>query len=321
VAAFIDRKLPHPLQTFAALYGTWLEQLRAAPARKTAAAKTRRWVKLLVLDVALLSALVIGTAVSLETIAESASTTLGVSERLARGLVVLGAAAIAVPFLTGIIRITHRLGLALAQVALPAATPGKLDLAETPRRALVVTLQLAVMVLVGLPMAALTQPFLPGWAAGLSLGLLLVVLGFVLWRRATNLQGHVKAGAEMIVEALVTRAGRRPAAPDEEALDQIKQLMPGLGELVPVRLDGRSAAVGKTLAQLHLRGITGASVLAIARGDQGVIVPMAGEVLHAGDVLALAGTRDALAAATEVLTRPAPRGEQDHGAAPGSVVT
>jgi CPA2 family monovalent cation:H+ antiporter-2 len=82
--------------------------------------------------------------------------------------------------------------------------------------------------------------------------------------------------------------------------------MPGLGELVPVRLDDRSAAVGKTLAQLNLRGITGASVLAIARGDQGVIAPVADEVLHAGDVLALAGTHDALAAAREVLKSPAP---------------
>jgi CPA2 family monovalent cation:H+ antiporter-2 len=154
-------------------------------------------------------------------------------------------------------------------------------------------------------MLAVTQPFLPGWAAGLSLGLVLVVLGSVLWRRATNLQGHVKAGAEMIVDALVTQAGKPPAAPDEEALEQIQQLMPGLGELVPVRLDGRSASVGKTLAQLNLRGVTGASVLAIARGDQGVIVPVAGEVLHAGDVLALAGTHDAVAAAPQLHTRPA----------------
>jgi monovalent cation:H+ antiporter-2, CPA2 family len=310
VASFIDRKLPHPLQTFAALYGTWLEQLRAAPARKTTAARTRRWVKLLVLDVAILSALVIGTAMSLEAIAEYASTTLGMSDRLARGLAVAAAAAIAVPFLIGIVRITQRLGLVLAKIALPAAANGKVDLAAAPRRALVVTLQLTVIFLVGLPMLAVTQPFVQGWAAGLSLGLLLVVLGSVLWRRATNLQGHVKAGAQMIVEALVTQAEKRPAPPDEDALAQIRHLMPGLGELVPVRLDDRSAAVGKTLAQLNLRGITGASVLAIARGDQGVIIPVAGEVLHPGDVLALAGTHDALAAATELLERPAPGAER-----------
>jgi CPA2 family monovalent cation:H+ antiporter-2 len=113
----------------------------------------------------------------------------------------------------------------------------------------------------------------------------------------------------MIVEALATQAGKRPDIPDEEALAQVKQLMLGLGEVAPVRLDEGSAAVGKTLAQINLRGITGASVLAIARGDRGVIVAIAGEVLRAGDVLALAGTRDALSAATEVLKSPAAPGE------------
>jgi CPA2 family monovalent cation:H+ antiporter-2 len=49
-------------------------------------------------------------------------------------------------------------------------------------------------------------------------------------------------------------------------------------------------------------------VLAIARGEAGVIVPVAGEVLRAGDVLALAGTHDAVAAASELLRRP--RGPQ-----------
>jgi CPA2 family monovalent cation:H+ antiporter-2 len=321
VATFIDRKLPRPLQTFAALYGTWLEQLRATPDHKTAATTAKRRVKLLFLDVAILIALVIGTAVSLEAIAEFASAKLGVSERLARGLVLLGSAALAMPLLVGIVRITRGLGLALAQLALPAAAKGNVDLAVAPRRALVVTLQLAVILLVGLPMLALTQPFLPGSAAPLGLGLLLVVLGFVFWRSATNLQGHVKAGAEMIVEALVTQAQKRSISPDEEALERIKHLMPGLGVPVPVRLDEASVAVGKTLAQLNLRGITGASVLAIARGEGGVIVPMASEVLRSGDVLALAGTRDAIAAATDLLKDPAPGGEQEPATpAPGPVV-
>jgi CPA2 family monovalent cation:H+ antiporter-2 len=133
------------------------------------------------------------------------------------------------------------------------------------------------------------------------LGGLLFVLGIVFWRSATNLQGHVKAGAEMIVEALVAQSQQRTKTPDEEALDQIKHLMPGLGEPVPLHLDENAVAVGKTLAELNLRGLTGASVLAIARGEEGVIVPTAKEVLRAGDVLALAGTREAITAAVDVL--------------------
>jgi CPA2 family monovalent cation:H+ antiporter-2 len=254
-----------------------------------------------VLDIVILIALVIGAATSIESIAALASLKLGLSSAVARVLVVLAAFALAMPLLFGIVRITRSLGLSLAQAALPAAADGKLDLAAAPRRALVVTMQLAIALIVGLPILALTQPFLPGWAAPVTLGALLVVLGFVFWQTATNLQGHVKAGAGMIVEALLEQARKRTTTVDEDALEQIRHLMPGLGEPVPLRLGENSVAVGKTLAQLNLRGLTGASVLAIARGDAGVIVPMASEVLRAGDVLALAGTRDAITAAVDVL--------------------
>jgi CPA2 family monovalent cation:H+ antiporter-2 len=303
VATFIERKLPRPLQTFAALYGTWLEQLRAGPARKTAAAIAKRLALRLALDVALLAGLAIGTALALETMVELATSRIGVSERLARALVLIGALALATPLLIGVVRLTRGLGFALAQAALPAAARDKADLAAAPRRALVVTLQLAVALLVGLPLLGLLQAFLPGWVAAAILGLLLVGLGLAFWRSAANLEGHVKAGAAVIVEALVARARGPHAATEEDALAPIEHVLPGLGAPVAVRLEPASAAVGRTLAHLHLRGVTGASVLAIARGEEGVIVPTADETLRAGDVLALAGTRDAITAATELLRR------------------
>jgi CPA2 family monovalent cation:H+ antiporter-2 len=60
--------------------------------------------------------------------------------------------------------------------------------------------------------------------------------------------------------------------------------------------------VGRTLANLNLRGATGATVLAIARGGEGVLVPTGQEELRADDVLALAGTHEAVAAAKELLS-------------------
>jgi CPA2 family monovalent cation:H+ antiporter-2 len=74
-------------------------------------------------------------------------------------------------------------------------------------------------------------------------------------------------------------------------------MLPGLGQLVAVPLAAGSAAVGQTLAQLNLRGRTGATVLAITRPDGAVLAPGAQEQLRAGDVLALAGTGEAIAAA------------------------
>jgi CPA2 family monovalent cation:H+ antiporter-2 len=43
-------------------------------------------------------------------------------------------------------------------------------------------------------------------------------------------------------------------------------------------------------------------VLAIRRGDQGVLVPTGRELLQAGDVLALAGTHESVEAARALLS-------------------
>jgi CPA2 family monovalent cation:H+ antiporter-2 len=83
----------------------------------------------------------------------------------------------------------------------------------------------------------------------------------------------------------------------EDTLEEVHRLLPGLGTLSAVRLEPGSAAVGRTLSELNLRGRTGATVLAVTRRDGGVLVPAATERLREGDVLALAGTREAIAAA------------------------
>jgi K+:H+ antiporter len=302
VAAWLDRKLPKPLQTYAALYGSWVEELRSAPRGNTAMAKIRRLLRLLVLDGAALAGVIVGTSAAMKTVVAVAQDTLGISEALARPLVIVAAIALAAPLFVGVIRVGRRLGLAVARVALPAHKGRRVDLAIAPRRALVVTLQLASVMLVGAPLLALTQPFLPSVPGAAVLALSLAVLGVTFWRSATNLQGHVRAGAQVIVEALAAQSRGRGSQGEAQTLEQVHELLPGLGALFAVRLDSGSAAVGKTLADLNLRGLTGATVLAITRGEQGVIIPSATEVLRAGDVLALAGTHEAVEAAKNLLT-------------------
>ena len=82
----------------------------------------------------------------------------------------------------------------------------------------------------------------------------------------------------------------------------VGRVLPGLGSPVRFALPGNSPAIGQTLASLNLRGTTGATVLAIARGGQGVLVPTGHEQLQVDDVLALAGTQEAVEAARALLT-------------------
>ena len=55
-------------------------------------------------------------------------------------------------------------------------------------------------------------------------------------------------------------------------------------------------------ADLIDRGVTGATVLAILRAGEQVLVPSGRARVHSGDVLAVAGSAESVAAARELLT-------------------
>ncbi|MBZ4331534.1 cation:proton antiporter [Corallococcus interemptor] len=303
IANWVDRKLPAPLQTFASLYGSWVENLRTSPRQKTVGARVRRMGLLMLLDAAFITIIVIGTSVLLPQVTEFIDERMGWGKTLTPWIVIGLSTALALPFCVGIVRMGRRLGVVLAEGALPAAANGKVDLAAAPRRVLVVALQLASVFMVGVPVLAITQPFLPGVPGAVILLVSLGVMGFAFWKSATNLQGHMRAGAQVIVEALAAQSHAKgdEDEPSPDVLHGVRQMLPGIGEPESVALGESSAAVGRTLAELNLRGMTGATVLAIRRGDAGVLVPTAQEVLRAGDILALAGTHEAIDAAKDVL--------------------
>jgi CPA2 family monovalent cation:H+ antiporter-2 len=166
----------------------------------------------------------------------------------------------------------------------------------------VVTLQLAIVLVIGVPLIAITQPFVPPFRGAAVLLLVLLLLAFAFWRGATNLQGHTRAAAEALAEALArqTRVGRESTG--GHALDEANRILAGMGSPVPVEVQPGTLVEGRTLAEIKLRGLTGATVLAIRRGDESVLVPSGHERLQAGDILAIAGTHDAVEAAKELLS-------------------
>jgi CPA2 family monovalent cation:H+ antiporter-2 len=299
-AAWLDRKLPRRLQTFAALYGSWIEKLRGADRGARSLGKSvRRLAGLLALDALLLGALSVALSQRGNALAAWLARSSGVSDPLARALVFGAGLALAAPLALGIVRVSRRIGAALARIALPDARQGQLDLSAVPRRALVVTLQLAAVMLVGVPLLALVAPFVPSGAAPGVLLAALAALAVSFWRTAADLQGHVSAGASAIVELLAAQARAvRTRTPTPAAL---RELALGLGDPEAVRIAAGSAACGATLSSLDLRGLTGATVLAITRGERAIVFPGAQERLEAGDLVALAGAREAVNAARALL--------------------
>jgi monovalent cation:H+ antiporter-2, CPA2 family len=295
-AATVDRRLPHAVQTYAALYGSWVQALGEARRRPTEWSRIRRLARFLFLDVVIIAGIVIATSLGQ---ARVSGVVLPGRPTLARALVTAAAIGLALPFFVGALRVARRLGLLLAEGAFPRAADG-VDLADAPRRALRATLELAILFAAGAPLVALTQPFLPAqfpFGAALIVGVALLALPF--WRSATNLQGHVRAGAQLVLEALVAQS--RSHQPGPSKLEELRSMMPGMGEPTAFTVAAGASCIGRSLKQLNLRGLTGATVLAIERGNGDVVVPSADETLREHDVLVLTGTHEAVHAACELL--------------------
>jgi CPA2 family monovalent cation:H+ antiporter-2 len=277
-ATWVGGHLPRAAATFVSFYEAWIARLSAHGRARSAGRRIRQRAVWLVVDAAILVAIVIGAA----TVAEPIATV----------------AAIAVGALFGFGAIRHAIGLArlLAAEIIPDGARG-LDLGSSPRRALVVTLELAIALAVGLPVAIVVQPFVPG--GGLVVVALVIALALVAHRSVIDFDRHVRAGSELIVEVLA-RQGRDPARPPP-VLAEVEAILPGFEGLAAIALTAASPAVGRSLAELDLRARTGASVLAVTRGGVGLASPSPHDLLRAGDVLALAGSADALAAARALL--------------------
>ena len=296
VARLIDHLLPQRIKTFATVYASWVESLRKETSPGSAGAKIRRLIRVMVLESVLLIMLTIGSSVSLAPIRQ------WVTERTGLPPVPIALIATALvlfflfPVVLSIVGSARQLGSALALAAFPVGKGG-LDYGREPRQALRLTAEIGIVLLVGTPIVVMTLPFIPSFIGPLTLFALVVLFGVAFWRSVGNLEGHYLATGGLITEALLRqRTGNEPTA-----IERVRDLMPGIGVLTPITLGDESHVLGKSLAELDLRGRTGATIVALCRGDQRIEFPSGGHQLEAGDLVALTGSASAISAATKLL--------------------
>lgn len=298
-ASWVERHLPLPLQTYAALYGSWVDRLKAS--KPGGGARSAFWEqgRTLFLEVLLLAALLAGLGLYREPLAAGVASLTALPDGAAHWVLGLGALFLATPFALGIARLTKAVALGLSEHAFPRAPEEQVDIDAAPRRALAVTLRTVILAAAGLPVLAAAQTLMPGVAGG-ALFIGAVGMGaWALWKGAENLHGHVRAGSQMIVEALAV--DQRAGHADPHALDVIRPYIGGLGEPQLCPLQAGQPGAGRSLQELDLSGLSGAAVLAIVRGEHGTVNPTPQERLRPGDVVVLAGTAEAVAAAKLLL--------------------
>jgi CPA2 family monovalent cation:H+ antiporter-2 len=317
VASFVDHSLPESVARFLSFYESWIGRLRKVERPDTFWRRVRAPIITSFVDAALLVAVVIGaTSARPRVVAQLRS--YGIGESVALAGLITAAFALGALFAYGIARHAMRLARLLAAEVIPLLQPER-DLGLAPRRALELTLELVALLLFGLPVAAITQPFVPG--GGLAVLAVLALMAVLARRSLSELDQHVRAGAELIVEVLA-RQGREEAG--TPALGEVNALLPGLNAIAIVLARG-SPAIGRSLAELDLRAKSGASVLAIRRDGRGAVNASPQESLREGDVLALTGSEEALESAREILlgilagTAGAPRSADSPGSASHSM--
>ncbi len=283
LAAAIAAGLPGRLATFVSFYESWIGRLGATD---TAWRRVRGPVAVLVVDTAVVIAVAIGGAV----VAARADLPDPLRGRTGAAVIALATILVAAPFALGVVRRLTRIARALAELVIP---PGAaVDLGRAPRHALAIVLELALAGAVITVVIAAIQPFVGGGAIALAVAFAVPLA--LAYRAIVDFDQHVRAGSELVLELLRQPTSTPPLAALEGAL-------PGFGDTRTVRLPDGAPAVGRSLADLDLRARTGATVLAIARADGGFASPEPHEALRAGDVLALTGGDDAIAAAQHAL--------------------
>lgn len=302
VAKYVDRKLPKSLQTFVTLYGSWISGLRQNKNNEQSKAKPGRYILLILLDLSFLILILLGSSFSFRRIVDFGHAKMNIPFIWMEGLCIFTACLLMLPFLLGILRCSRGFAQVLAFNVLPQKIDEDektLDLADTPRKAFVVTVQLSILCVCGLLLLVLSKSFLPLPYSLTAFGVTLVILGILFWRNVENLQGHVTAGAQAVLEMLSSQS--YPDKPFDQLSEKISKAMPGLGTVTYLKLLPEHQAVGKTLAEMNLRGMTGTSVIALQRNGEGITKPSAYEKLLAGDVLVMTGSTSSISAAREML--------------------
>jgi CPA2 family monovalent cation:H+ antiporter-2 len=118
----------------------------------------------------------------------------------------------------------------------------------------------------------------------------------------------------MIVAALAPHLMQDESDELTRTMEHVALMLPGLGDPEVVRIAVNSPAINKSLAELNIRGLTGATVLCITRNAAEaaaedalqVGVPSGKQRLYVGDIIALAGSHESIRAARVLLVPPDP---------------
>ena len=213
---------------------------------------------------------------------------------VASGVLVVGWVVLAGPFLISLVRNTASLARLVSRSVVTSAEAAIRPAVPLLQGTYRVFIWLVVLLAVGIPLCAVLRPATGSTPAVVLVAGTLVAVAFSIWRGRGDVEQGFRSQAERVANLLA-----RQAASDSHVGRENPSPIPGFDLVFAVAIPPDSPVVGKTLIELHLRALTGATVVAIHRSSQNVLLPTGREALLAGDVLGIAGTEEAIRKAND----------------------
>jgi CPA2 family monovalent cation:H+ antiporter-2 len=288
MVGWIERTVPRPLMQALFVYTSWIGSFgKQAPRPLVLLVRRMGWQLLINL------LLTLGVFLLGRWIAGWSDSYLPVSIRapeVHESLVWLGVMVITSPIYLASARKIQAMSMIIAEICVPMATSGQQGSAvRTVIGQVFVLVSFVVMTFI----TVLLSTSILGSTESLLPLLLIATVAALLFR---PILVRIYSRAEIALHETLVELPR--------LRQEITKVMPDLlheAELDTVEIPKGSKMIGRTLRDIPLRQQTGASIVAIERGDQRLINPGPDEILHAGDRVLLLGQTDQLPAACDLL--------------------
>lgn len=276
IANAIERLLPGRMLRLLSIYETWLDDLRTPPGEQ--AVKERRFLPLLLLDLGFMLAIILAWRTWEKELGSFLARSLHLRSWDEN---ILSTIALVVALVVPLVPLT----LGARQIATHLADKVFGSERHQGHALLRAVLVLLAMACVGLPLSLLLGPILGVRFVWPALVVALIVPGYFAWKSATRWDYELTSSGLLVLQTISEQG-----LPEEN--EDHPPRMSGLAHLRRVLLESTSFAVGKTLTQLQLRSLTGASVVGISNTESSFLAPSGDRTLLPGDTLLVAGTTD-----------------------------
>jgi hypothetical protein len=282
----VERILPGRARRLLSIYESWFERLRTRSGGKSSG--TVLILRAVVVDVLLAAAIIFAFRIWQSEIELTLIRRFHLGPQLVTTVASLVLGLALLPVLVLLTATAYKLSRKLTQLVLPKNN-------SSARAFLQAALVFVIVVSVGLVAAGLLAPVVGAVYAWVTFSFTLLAALAILWQRAGALDHEITSGSELLMQAIAEQS-----MPEEERHTEQPSVLPQ--NLREFTLHDGHFALGRSLSDLKLRSMTGASVLAVRAAQGSAQSPTGTEILSVGETLFIAGCNVDQDAAVELLS-------------------